>query len=226
MASYPTFDPSVFVGGISTKKYRRIFVKKGTNVPQLNRAIQETKAVGSTFKAITSVAALEEGVVTPGSTFWCPGYYTSPNDHADPPQKFKCWALDGHGNLALIGAITQSCDVYFYNIGDIFFTRPGEALEDWAKRLGMGKPTGIDIPGEMPGRVPDAGVEEDVALLQDRDRPALEAERLDLSRRRPGQPGGDAAAARRQLRGDRQPRQGRHAAHRPQDHRCRRPHGP
>jgi penicillin-binding protein 2 len=154
MASYPTFDPSVFVGGISTKKYNRLFVRKGTNVPQLNRAIQETKAVGSTFKAITSVAALEEGVITPGSTFWCPGYYTSPNDHADPPQKFKCWALSGHGNLALVGAITQSCDVYFYNIGDIFFTRPGEALEDWAKRLGMGKPTGIDIPGELPGRVP------------------------------------------------------------------------
>ena len=97
MASYPTFDPSVFVGGISTKKYRQLFVKKGTNFPQINRAIQETKAVGSTFKAITSVAALEEGVVTPGSTFWCPGYYTSPNDHADPRRSSSAgpWTATG-----------------------------------------------------------------------------------------------------------------------------------
>ena len=153
MASYPTFDPNVWVGGMKPKTYKQL-TRKSANYPLLNRATQETKAVGSTFKAITSVAALEEGVITPGTTFWCPGYYTSPNDHADPPQKFKCWALDGHGNLALIGAITQSCDVYFYNVGNIFFNRPGEALEDWAKRLGMGKPTGIDIPFEAPGRVP------------------------------------------------------------------------
>ena len=153
MASYPTFDPNVWVGTMKPKTYKQL-TKKSSNYPLLNRATQETKAVGSTFKAITSVAGLEEGVITPGTTFWCPGYYTSPNDHADPPQKFKCWALDGHGNLALIGAITQSCDVYFYNIGNIFFNRPGEALEDWAKRLGMGKPTGIDIPFEASGRVP------------------------------------------------------------------------
>ena len=153
MASYPTFDPNVWVGTMKPKTYKQL-TKKSSNYPLLNRATQETKAVGSTFKAITSVAGLEEGVITPGTTFWCPGYYTSPNDHADPPQKFKCWALGGHGNLALIGAITQSCDVYFYNIGNIFFNRPGEALEDWAKRLGMGKPTGIDIPFEASGRVP------------------------------------------------------------------------
>ncbi len=153
MASYPTFDPNVWVGGMKETTYKQL-TKKSSNYPLVNRATQETKAVGSTFKAITSVAGLEEGVITSGTTFWCPGYYTSPNDHADPPQKFKCWALDGHGNLALIGAITQSCDVYFYNVGNIFFNRPGEALEDWAKRLGMGKPTGIDIPYEAPGRVP------------------------------------------------------------------------
>ena len=153
MASYPTFDPDVWVGGIDEQTYKDL-TRKSANYPLLNRATQESKAVGSTFKAVTSVAALEEGVITPGTTFWCPGYYTSPNDHADPPQKFKCWALDGHGNLALIGAITQSCDIYFYNIGNIFFNRPGEALEDWAKRLGMGKPTGIDIPFEVAGRVP------------------------------------------------------------------------
>ena len=156
MASYPTFDPNVWVGGMKTKTYKQL-TKKSANNPMFNRAIQETKAVGSTFKAITSVAALEEGIVTPGTGFFCPGYFVSAYDNADPPQKFKCWALDGHGTLDLVGAITQSCDVYFYNVGDQMYARQGTALEDWAKRLGMGKVTGIDIPGELPGRVPTPG---------------------------------------------------------------------
>jgi penicillin-binding protein 2 len=157
MASYPTYDPELWVGGMSTKKYKRLFVKKTANYPQLNRAIMETKAVGSTFKAVTSIAALEEGVISSGTTEWCPGSYSSPNDLADPPQKFNCWATDGHGTLDLIGALTQSCDVYFYNVGNAFYNRKGTALEDWAKRLGMGKQTGIDIPGEYAGRVPTPG---------------------------------------------------------------------
>ncbi len=130
---------------------------KYANNPMLLRPIMETKAVGSTFKAVTSIAALEEGVISSGTTEWCPGSYSSPNDLADPPQKFNCWATDGHGTLDLIGAITQSCDVYFYNVGNAFYNRKGTALEDWAKRLGMGKQTGIDIPGEYAGRVPTPG---------------------------------------------------------------------
>ena len=156
MASYPTYDPELWVGGISTKDYKKL-ADKHANFPMLNRSIQETKAVGSTFKAVTAVAGLEEGVIASGTTQWCPGSYSSPNDLADPPQKFNCWAHDGHGNLDLIGAITQSCDVYFYNVGNAFYNRKGTALEDWAKRLGMGKPTGIDIPGESAGRVPTPG---------------------------------------------------------------------
>ena len=70
----------------------------------------------------------------------------------------------------------QSCDVYFYNVGYDFYSRKGEALEDWAKRLGMGNPTGIDLPGEVAGLVPDARVEEDLAGDSTTDdRPALEA---------------------------------------------------
>ena len=151
MASYPTFDPDVWVGGIDEKTYKKL-TKKSANSPLMNRATQETKAVGSTFKAITSVAALEEGIITPGSTVWCGGYYVAPQDLAK--QKFKCWALDGHGNLALVGALTQSCDVYFYDVGDKFYMAPGSPLQAWAVRLGMGKVTGIDIPFEAKGRVP------------------------------------------------------------------------
>ena len=156
MASYPTYDPGVWVGGISTKDYKQL-TRKSANNPMINRPISETKAVGSTFKAVTAVAALEEGVISPGTGYFCPGSYSSMYDNADPPQKFKCWATDGHGTLDLVGAITQSCDVYFYNVGDRFYGRQGEALEDWAKRFGMGKVTGIDIPGESGGRVPTPG---------------------------------------------------------------------
>jgi penicillin-binding protein 2 len=157
MASYPTFDPAVWVGGISEKKYKDLFVKKSQNYPQINRAIAETKAVGSTFKAVTSVAGLEEGVISAGTTEWCPGYYESAYDIAEKKTQFGCWLKEGHGTLDLDGAIAQSCDTYFYHVGDLFYGRKGTALEDWAKRLGFGALTGIDIPGEAAGRVPTPG---------------------------------------------------------------------
>ena len=151
MASNPTFDPSVYVGGLSQKDWKKLS-DPHANTPLLNRPIMESKAVGSTFKPIDAVAALEEGVITPGTTFFCNGSYIAPNT-ADK-HVFKCWALDGHGTLDLVQAITQSCDVYFYNVGYLIYQRNGTELEDWAMRLGMGKPTGIDIPGEVSGRIP------------------------------------------------------------------------
>jgi penicillin-binding protein 2 len=154
MASYPTFNPKIWVGGISQKDYVKTFVRKKENYPQINRATSETKAVGSTFKPITAIAGLEEGVISTSETVWCPGYYISPHDQGDPPHKFPCWATSGHGNLDLVGALTQSCDVYFYHLGDLFWARKGTALEDWAKRLGFGELTGVDLPGEAMGRVP------------------------------------------------------------------------
>jgi penicillin-binding protein 2 len=151
MASYPTFDPAEWVGGISTKDYKK-YTKPSANTPLLNRAIQESKAVGSTFKPIDAVAGLEEGVITAGTSFFCPGYYVAPNTSDN--LKFYCWLHSGHGTLDLVQAITQSCDVYFYNVGYLFYQRKGTELEDWAGRLGLGKVTGIDIPGEVAGRIP------------------------------------------------------------------------
>jgi len=151
MASYPTFDPAEWVGGISTKDYKK-YKDPQANTPLLNRAIQESKAVGSTFKPIDAIAALEEGVITPGTSFFCNGSFIAPNTLDN--HVFHCWALSGHGTLALVQAITQSCDVYFYNVGYLFWQRQGTELEDWAMRLGMNKLTGIDIPGEVSGRIP------------------------------------------------------------------------
>jgi penicillin-binding protein 2 len=151
MASYPTFDPNVWVGGISTKDYKQL-ADPHANRPLLNRAIHEQKAVGSTFKVVDAVAALEELPVTPYTTYFCNGTFKPPI--AYDKTVWHCWALDGHGNLDMVQAITQSCDVYFYNLGYLFYQADGTPLADWAMRLGMNKPTGIDIPGEVAGRVP------------------------------------------------------------------------
>jgi penicillin-binding protein 2 len=151
MASYPTYDPEVWVGGISTEDYKRL-ADKSANYPMLNRVTQEAKAVGSTFKVVDAIAGLEEGIISPYETFFCDGSF-KPSVATDETV-FKCWATNGHGSLNLIGAITQSCDVYFYNVGYRFYSANGTPLADWAKRLGMDKLTGIDIPGEVKGRVP------------------------------------------------------------------------
>jgi penicillin-binding protein 2 len=151
MASYPTYDPEVWVGGISTKDYAKL-AAPSANRPLLNRAIQSQKAVGSTFKHIVAVAGLEEGVISTSTTSYCDGGYKIPIDTGGTV--FGCWNRSGHGTLELNGAVTQSCDVYFYNVGYRFYGRQGTELADWAGRLGMGKVTGIDIPGEVSGRIP------------------------------------------------------------------------
>jgi penicillin-binding protein 2 len=151
MASFPTYDPDVWVGGISAKDYKNL-ADPHANRPLLNRAIQEQKAVGSTFKVVDAIAGLEEGAISPYTGFFCDGSFKVPIAYDDTV--WNCWSLDGHGSLDLVQAITQSCDVYFYNVGYLFYQRKGTELEDWAVRLGMGKPTGIDVPGEVAGRVP------------------------------------------------------------------------
>jgi len=151
MASYPTFDPSVWVAGISPKEYKQLLDKQA-NYPQLNRAIMEQKAVGSTFKVVDAVAGLEELPISPYTTYFCDGSFKPPI--ATDKTVWNCWLPGGHGWLNMVQAITQSCDVYFYNLGYLFYQAPGTPLADWAGRFGMGKPTGIDVPGEVAGRVP------------------------------------------------------------------------
>ncbi len=124
-----------------------------TTTPLLDRATQGQYALGSTFKVVDSIAGLENGVITPSTIYDCPGSYTPP--HTLDKSVWHCWIYPGaHGPLDLTQAIVQSCDVYFYNVGYDFYSRKGEGLEDWAKRLGMGHPTGIDLPGEVAGLVP------------------------------------------------------------------------
>jgi penicillin-binding protein 2 len=147
MASSPTYNPNVWVGGISAKNFAKL-QKKSANYPLIDRADEVGYAVGSTFKPIDAVAALEEGVITPATTFFCPGLY---KNHGTT---WHCWSPSGHGSVSLVTALAESCDVYFYNVGYSFYLRTGEPLESWATRLGLGHQTGIDVPGEVAGRVP------------------------------------------------------------------------
>jgi penicillin-binding protein 2 len=154
MASYPTYDPKIWVGGISQKNLDKLSAKRA-NHPLIDRADEVGYAVGSTFKPIDAIAGLEEGVITPSTSFFCPGWYQPP--HTTDKLRWKCWTPSGHGSVSLVTALAESCDVYFYNVGYAFYGRKGTALENWATSLGLGRKTGIDVPGEAAGRVPTPG---------------------------------------------------------------------
>jgi penicillin-binding protein 2 len=151
MASYPSYDPTTFVGGISAKDMKALN-RPSANTPQLDRADQGLYAIGSTFKPVDAIAGLQEGLIAPGTTFTCTGSFTPPEAHDE--KVYDCWWPYGHGSLSLIPALAESCDVYFYNVGMLFYRAADTPLADWAMRLGFGHTTGLDIPGEEAGRVP------------------------------------------------------------------------
>jgi penicillin-binding protein 2 len=143
MASRPAFDPNLFARGIAPAQWQAL--EDDPEHPLLNRAIQAQLAPGSVFKIIMATAMLQSGVPSPNFTVYCPGsavFYG---------RVFHCWNKYGHGLVNLRAAIIQSCDVFFYNVG----MRLGiDRIAYYATHLGLGKPTGIDLPGEEPGLVP------------------------------------------------------------------------
>lgn len=146
MASFPSYDPKIWVGGISDSNYQGL-TAAGANDPLLNRAMSGQYPPASTFKVVTAVAGLQEGIVTPLTDFICTGVWDVLS------QPFKCWGV--HGDVALRTAIIQSCDTYFYNVGYRFYKANNEGIQRWGREMGLGKQTGIDLPGETIGRVPD-----------------------------------------------------------------------
>jgi penicillin-binding protein 2 len=146
MVSRPAFDPNEFSFGISHARWAEM--SEGGAHPLLNRAIQGTYPPGSTFKIVTMAAALADGVAKPGTRLAaCSGSYLFGG------RSFGCWKHAGHGSLDFIGAIEHSCDVYFYQIG-LRLGLPN--LSEAAKALGLGARTGIDLPQERRGLIPDA----------------------------------------------------------------------
>jgi penicillin-binding protein 2 len=145
MTSRPTFDPNVFARGITTEEWRSLV--DDPLHPLNNRAIQGQYPPGSTFKVMMAAAALEQGVVSPATRFFCSGGLPFGR------RVFHCWKKGGHGSVDLQQAIAQSCDVYFYQVGQ----RLGiSAIADYARQFGLGAPLGIGLDHEAGGLIPDA----------------------------------------------------------------------
>lgn len=117
--------------------------------PLFPRATQMMLPPGSTFKALTSIALMESGKVDPDEPFICRGYLDRPDRHRD--YIYRHYGV-GHNELTLTRALRESCNVYFFQAAR---TMGPEAIHHWADQLGFGKPTGIDIPGERGGHLPD-----------------------------------------------------------------------
>lgn len=139
----PSFDPNLFIRGISLDAWRALQNDPGR--PLTNRGIQGQYPPGSVFKVLVALAALETGVVHPEERIFCSGSHKLGN------HTFHCWNRRGHGPMDLHQALVESCDVYFYQVGQ----RLGiHRIREYAEAYGLGTRTGIRIPGEQAGLVP------------------------------------------------------------------------
>ncbi|NIZ61194.1 penicillin-binding protein 2 [Sedimentitalea sp. CY04] len=127
IASAPSFDPNLFVRGISVADYREL--TENTYRPLANKSVQGTYPPGSTFKMIVALAALEEGIIGPEETVWCPGYLEVAG------RRFHCWKRGGHGNVDLNNSLKRSCDVYYY---DLALKVGIDKISAMAQRMGLG----------------------------------------------------------------------------------------
>jgi penicillin-binding protein 2 len=148
LGSHPSFDPNLFAEVVRESDYKAL-TAEDNGAPLTNRAISGGYPTGSTFKLVTAVAALQSGLITPDTVLHDPGSLTVGN------QIFRNAGDVAHGSIALRQALTVSSDVFFYQLGrDMDSRGDGNALQTWARRLGLGRETGIDLPDEASGFVP------------------------------------------------------------------------
>src|SRR4051794_5564435 len=141
--SVPAYDPNAFAAGVDRATWASLNTDEDR--PLNDRAIQGRYSPGSTFKMAVALAGLEEGIITPDFHAHCAG-------HANfYGRDFKCWKKGGHGSIDLRHAIEQSCDVYFYTVGNMVGV---DKINKWATLLGLGVKSGIDLPNEVQGLVP------------------------------------------------------------------------
>lgn len=151
MASAPSFSPNMFVGGISSDDWDMLSSKSSHN-PLLNRGIGGQYPSASTIKPLSALAALNEGIATPQSSYMCTGYWTGFGAAFGQ----YCWLHTGHGAMTLQTGITHSCDVVFYEVGKgFFYSSNKDGLQQMFKKWGLGSKSQIDLPGELQGRIPD-----------------------------------------------------------------------
>ncbi len=145
LASSPSFDQNAFVSGLSSDEWNSLI--SNPLRPMTNKAIQGLYPPASTYKIVSAIAGLEEGIIDPETSVLCPGYLK----YGD--RVFRCWKRWGHGNMDLTDAIAQSCDVYFYQLGQKINI---DRLAWYAKACGLGQKTGIKLDHEAAGLVPTA----------------------------------------------------------------------
>lgn len=152
-ASYPGYDPAAFVGGISRPEFQAL--SDNPAKPLVDRVIQAAFPPGSTFKVVTAAAALQEGVAQRNGRYACPGTVRLFN------QNFRNWKTSDSGVLNIQQALIDSCNTVFDNFGAEFYRRyrrgEGERLQDYARAFGFDARSGIELPTEKSGRVPDEG---------------------------------------------------------------------
>lgn len=141
--SKPSFDSNLFASGISQEHWKDLTHDKLH--PLQHRTISGQYPPGSTYKIVTALAGLEEKIVTPETTVYCPGYYRLGRG------RYRCWKRGGHGSMNLHSALVQSCDVYFYTVGHKLGI---DKIYKYAKELGLGDYTGIQLMGEKRGLIP------------------------------------------------------------------------
>ncbi|MEE9561857.1 MAG: penicillin-binding protein 2, partial [Thermoanaerobaculia bacterium] len=145
LLSSPSYDPNLFSRRLDQEAWRQLV--DDPRHPLQNRSIQNAYPPGSVFKIVIAIAGLSEKIVTPHHRVFCPGFTTIYN------RRFRCWKRGGHGWMDLRSALRESCDVYFYHLGKKLGIDP---IARYSRLLGFGRPTGLDIPGEKGGLVPDA----------------------------------------------------------------------
>ncbi len=145
MASSPSFDQNAFITGMSHEVWNTLI--SDPRRPLENKAIQAEYPPASTYKIISAAAGLEEGVIDENTTVFCPGFLKFGN------RTYRCWKRWGHGEVSLLKAMSESCDVYFYKVGQELGV---DRLAWYAKAFGLGEPTGVDLAHEAAGLVPSA----------------------------------------------------------------------
>jgi len=140
----PAPDPNKMSGRITAAELAQIH--DDPLQPELFRAIQQHYHPGSTFKAITAIAALEEGLYRPGTVVQCPGHFSMGS------ARWRCDKDSGHGAVDFTHALGASCDVFFYQAGAQL---GADLIAKWGRIMGLGAPTGFDVAGEVPGVIPD-----------------------------------------------------------------------
>ncbi|MCW2974676.1 MAG: Stage sporulation protein [Thermoleophilia bacterium] len=167
-ASNPSFDENMFVDPLRYREVQRLYSKKNKAKPSMDRTLGGSWPPGSTYKTITALAAMDDKLITPSDTLECAGSMDIFG------RKFKNHETGSRGWINLSQALETSCDTYFYQLGLSFYNQePGpeelkknpnaeSSLQQWSRKFGLGESTGVDVPGEVPGMVPNAATKQEL----------------------------------------------------------------